>query len=119
MVISLPNNSKFGGISDRDIERIFKYLVSLVRYHIHIVMSCSCGLPVTPYPCIMFELFSPQLHRQGFTFVLDRRKDKWNTVKNTLQKIEVQSIEYYCIYVMRRYIFLFKLLIHISDTHFK
>ena len=32
LFITMPEHSKFGSLSDRDAERIFKYLVGLARY---------------------------------------------------------------------------------------
>ncbi|KAL9963522.1 hypothetical protein ACROYT_G027037 [Oculina patagonica] len=61
LFVTIPDHPKFGSLSDRDAERVFKYLVGLA---------------------------SEELLKKGFILVLDRRKDKWAAVKSCLQKIQ-------------------------------
>lgn len=61
LIITMPEHPKFGSLSDRDAERIFRYLVGLAREDL--------------------------LHR-GFMLVLDRRREKWGTVKSCLNKVQ-------------------------------
>ncbi|XP_027048603.1 guanine nucleotide exchange factor DBS-like isoform X2 [Pocillopora damicornis] len=61
LFVTIPEHPKFGNLSDRDTERILKYLV---------------------------ELASDELVQKGFILVLDRRKDKWGAVKSCLQKLQ-------------------------------
>lgn len=61
LFVTIPEHPKFGSLSDRDMERILKYLV---------------------------ELASDELVEKGFILVLDRRKDKWGAVKSCLQKLQ-------------------------------
>ncbi|BES92094.1 RhoGEF [Nesidiocoris tenuis] len=59
-IISLPDNSIFTNLSDSDYQKLMIYLTSV-----------------------------PSMHEAdlGFALVVDRRNDKWSSVKNTLQKI--------------------------------
>ena len=34
LFVTIPDHPKFGSLSDRDVERIFKYLVGLARYEL-------------------------------------------------------------------------------------
>lgn len=61
LFVTLPEHAKFGTLSDRDAERIFKYLVGLA---------------------------SEELLQKGFMLVLDRRKEKWGAVKSCLNKVQ-------------------------------
>ncbi|KAJ7351026.1 guanine nucleotide exchange factor DBS [Desmophyllum pertusum] len=61
LFVTIPDHPKFGSLSDRDAERVFKYLVGLA---------------------------SEELLNKGFIMILDRRKDKWAAVKSCLQKIQ-------------------------------
>lgn len=61
LFITMPEHPKFGSLSDRDTEKIFKYLVGLA---------------------------SREMLQKGFMLVLDRRKEKWGAVKSCLQKVQ-------------------------------
>lgn len=62
LIITMPEHPKFGSLSERDAERIFKYLVGLAR--------------------------GDHLLHKGFMLVLDRRKEKWGAVKSCLTKVQ-------------------------------
>ena len=40
LFVTIPDHPKFGSLSDRDAERVFKYLVGLARCEVYIVPDC-------------------------------------------------------------------------------
>lgn len=122
LIITMPEHPKFGSLSDRDAERIFRYLVGLARLisiflllynnyyysayvsrHFHDLMESSwedvCLLPTFEQPAshpqsyiwlfLVFWFFREDLLHRGFMLVLDRRREKWGTVKSCLNKVQV------------------------------
>ena len=44
LFVTIPDHPKFGSLSDRDVERVFKYLVGLARFIYWIISSLERAL---------------------------------------------------------------------------
>ena len=85
-IITFPEYSGFSEVPEDDFLNVITYLTSIPRYphtlvtvgeaHFVTAMSCLCSLDAASI---------------GFIIVIDRRKDKWSSVKASLSRIAVRK----------------------------
>lgn len=80
-LITFPDHNNFHTLGDSDYKKLILYLTSVPAYVNH---SWNCFIVLKK--CFIYRLHESDL---GFNLIVDRRKDRWNSVKAVLLKISV------------------------------
>lgn len=80
-LITFPDHNNFHTLCDNDYKKLILYLTSVPAWVTHL-LTCNS---------IFRTHFIHRLHEAdlGFNLIVDRRKDRWNSVKAVLLKISV------------------------------
>lgn len=90
-IITFPDHNNFHMLTEHDYEKLISYLTSVPTYVANHFNSTEIPISIKLSSSFLW-LFRLQEADLGFNLIIDRRKDRWTSVKAVLLRISVSCI---------------------------